>query len=96
VASNDSLKQPPLCLRIPAGALATSGDARKYRKNADIVYGHILHPKTGWPVAGSPRSVSVYSNTCLESGLLSTLAMLQGAGIDSFLKSQNRQYWLQW
>jgi len=84
------------CLTLPSGGLATSGDARKFLKKDNRVYGHILNPKTGWPVAGGPRSVSVCANTCLESGLLSTLALLQGAEAEAFLAVQGRQYWLQW
>ncbi|MDO7644545.1 MAG: FAD:protein FMN transferase [Reinekea forsetii] len=84
------------CLTLPSGALATSGDARKFMKKEARIYGHILNPKTGWPVAGGPRSVSVCANTCLESGLLSTLALLQGSQAADFLDQQGRQYWLQW
>jgi thiamine biosynthesis lipoprotein len=83
-------------LTLSSGGLATSGDARKFLKKDDRVYGHILNPKTGWPVAGGPRSVSICANTCLESGLLSTLALLQGQEAETFLAGQGRQYWLQW
>ena len=56
--------------------------------------GHILNPKTGWPVAGAPGSVTVVAPTCLEAGTLSTLAYLQGTGARDFLEAQGVQYWI--
>lgn len=41
-----------------------------------VQYGHILNPKTGWPVHPAPRSVTVVADSCTEAGLLATLAML--------------------
>jgi thiamine biosynthesis lipoprotein len=58
--------------------VATSGDARRYVRWRGKRLGHILNPKTGWPVEGAPRSVTVVALTCLEAGTLSTLAYLQG------------------
>jgi thiamine biosynthesis lipoprotein len=50
--------------------------------------GHILNPKTGWPIEGAPRSVTVVASTCVEAGTLSTLAILQGPGARVFLEAQ--------
>jgi thiamine biosynthesis lipoprotein len=41
-------------------------------------YGHILDPKTGWPVEGL-TSVSVVGPRCLIAGTASTIAMLKGS-----------------
>jgi thiamine biosynthesis lipoprotein len=78
------------------GAVATSGDSRRYCVHKGKRLGHILNPKTGWPIEGAPRSVTVLGGTCVEAGLLSTLAMLQGAEAEEFLKDQDTQYHCVW
>lgn len=78
---------------LKQGAMATSGDAHRCIVDNGIRYGHILNPKTGWPETGSPRSVTVLANTCLEAGILSTLAILHGAGARQFLEEQHVPYW---
>lgn len=74
------------------GALATSGDYERFIEINDERYGHILNPKTGWPVQGL-STISVIADSCLVAGSLATLAMLFGPkkGIN-FLKSQNVQF----
>jgi thiamine biosynthesis lipoprotein len=57
--------------------------------------GHILDPRTGWPVEGGPASVTVAAGSCIEAGTLATLALLQGAGASSFLQRQGVQFWCQ-
>ncbi|MEJ2128325.1 MAG: FAD:protein FMN transferase [Woeseiaceae bacterium] len=78
---------------LKAGALATSGDARRFLLRDGIRYSHIVDPKTGWPVPEAPRSVTVAADTCTEAGMLSTLAMLKGAQAESFLDAQGVRYW---
>ncbi len=75
------------------GALATSGDARRFLLKDGIRYSHILDPQTGYPVPDAPRSVSVIANSCVEAGMLSTFAMLQGSGAEDFLKAQDVKFW---
>ncbi len=65
-------------LTLPAGALASSGD---YARSINIDghhYGHILDPRTGWPVAGL-LAVSVIAGQCLVAGSTATIAMLKPA-----------------
>ncbi len=81
-------------LELERGALATSGDARRFVTHRGRRLGHILDPRTGWPVEGAPRAVTVLAATCLEAGTLSTLAMLNGADADAFLRAQGVRYWL--
>ncbi|MES9861996.1 MAG: FAD:protein FMN transferase [Candidatus Thiodiazotropha sp. LLP2] len=81
-------------LKIKQGALATSGDARRFILNNGRRYGHVLNPKTGWPVEGALRSVTVAGSTCTEAGLLATLALLQGEDGEAFLKSQDVAFWV--
>ena len=76
------------------GAIATSGDAHRYLLKDGIRYSHILNPKTGWPVIDAPHTVSVAAATCVEAGMLSTLAMLQGGHAEAFLKLQEVDYWI--
>ena len=73
---------------LERGGLATSGDARRFVMHRGRRLGHILDPRTGWPVAAAPRSVTVVAATCLEAGTLSTLAMLHGPGARGFLTGQ--------
>ena len=80
-------------LRLKHGALATSGDAYRYIEVDGVRYGHIINPKTGWPVQSAPRSITVASATCTEAGILSTLGLLQGAHAEEFLHTQGVDYW---
>lgn len=67
---------------MTGGALATSGDYARFLRIEGRRYGHILDPRTGWPVLGLV-SVSVIAASCLVAGSLSTIAMLKGrAGIE--------------
>ena len=86
--------QAAMVLELAQGALTTSGDARRFLLKDGIRYGHILDPRSGWPVREAPRSVTVAASTCTEAGLLSTLAMLQGAGAEAFLEEQGVLHWL--
>tara|TARA_R110002126_G_scaffold75469_28_gene188451 strand:+ start:2345 stop:3244 length:900 start_codon:yes stop_codon:yes gene_type:complete len=76
------------------GALATSGDSRRFLLKDGVRYSHILNPKTGWPITNAPRSITVAAPNCLLAGMLATTALLQGADADTFLKAQQLQYWL--
>jgi thiamine biosynthesis lipoprotein len=80
-------------IRLTAGALATSGDARRYLIRDGVRYGHVLDPTTGWPVTGGPRSVTVAAGTCVDAGTLATMAMLQGRGAKAFLETQGVRFW---
>ena len=62
---------------IRAGGLATSGDYERCLEIDGLRYGHILNPKTGWPVQGY-ASISVQASSCLAAGAISTVAMLKG------------------
>jgi thiamine biosynthesis lipoprotein len=91
----DTEHEAKLILELERGALATSGDSRRYLLKAGVRYGHILDPHTGWPVIDAPRSVTVAASSCTEAGLLSTLALLRGAGAREFLEEQGVRYWVQ-
>lgn len=69
-------------LPLYRGGLATSGD---YERGMDVAgrrYGHLLDPRTGWPVQGM-ASATVIADTCLTAGALASSALLHGTdGLD--------------
>src|SRR5262249_19569818 len=75
-------------VEISRTGLATSGDARRFVLWRGKRLGHILNPRTGWPVEDAPRSVTVAAPTCIEAGTLATLAILHGTSASTFLKEQ--------
>lgn len=85
---------PHQTLRLKSGALATSGDRHRSIVKDGKRYGHILNPRTGWPIEDAPRSVTVAANTCVEAGTLSTLAMLQGINAEDYLSELEATFWV--
>ncbi len=75
-------------IELRNGAIATSGDSRRFCLYKGKRLGHILDPRTGWPVKNGPRSVTVIAGQCTEAGLLATLAMLHGTKAEEFLQAQ--------
>ena len=82
-----------MIVSLKSGALATSGDARRFLIKDSIRYGHILNAKTGWPIKKAPRSITVVSPQCIQAGILATLALLQGGNAESFLTEQEIKFW---
>jgi thiamine biosynthesis lipoprotein len=80
-------------LELTVGALATSGDARRFLQRGGKRYGHVLDARTGWPVEGAPRSVTVAAPTCTQAGMLATFALLHGIEAEAFLDAQRTAYW---
>ncbi len=81
-------------IQIRQGALTTSGDARRFLQKDGVRYSHILNPRTGWPVENPPRSVTVAAATCMEAGILSTLAMAKGSAAEAFLQAEGIRAWV--
>lgn len=75
-------------LTIRQGALATSGNTRRYIEVAGKRYGHIINPKNGYPVEQAPLSVTVLAPNCVMAGMLATMSMLKGAQAEDFLQQQ--------
>ena len=80
-------------IQVKRGALATSGDTRKFVSIEGKRFGHILDPRTGWPVAEAPRSVTVAARTCSQAGFLSTVAILKGKNAEDFLNEAGVRFW---
>ncbi|MDR3376178.1 MAG: FAD:protein FMN transferase [Ancalomicrobiaceae bacterium] len=64
-------------MELTSGGLATSGDYARCITVGDKRYGHILDPRSGWPVEGL-SSVTVAAESCMLAGLQATIAMLKG------------------
>src|SRR5437763_4628208 len=63
-------------VEMERGALASSGDYERCIMIEGIHYGHILNPRTGWPVR-ELAAVSVIADLCLVAGSGATIAMLK-------------------
>jgi FAD:protein FMN transferase len=82
-------------LELSGGALATSGDTYRFVNEAGERRPHILDPRSGEPVRGAPRSVTVAAATCVQAGMWCTLAMLEGAAAEQFLAREGVRHWIQ-
>ncbi|MDT8363824.1 MAG: FAD:protein FMN transferase [Nitrosomonas sp.] len=72
-------------LELYEGGLASSGDYERCITLDGVRYGHILNPKTGWPVKRI-AAVSVLEELCVVAGSASTIGML---------KEEQAEEWLQ-
>jgi thiamine biosynthesis lipoprotein len=81
-------------LELRRGALATSGDTHRFVLAQGTRYSHILDPRSGWPVSGAPRSVTVAAATCTQAGMLTTLAVLAGKNAERFLDAESVPHWV--
>ena len=95
IESSALVGAPERIVQLSRGALATSGDSRRFVFRDGHRYSHILDARTGWPVRNAPHSITVAADTCTQAGTLTTLAMLQGDNAESMLRASGLQYWLQ-
>lgn len=58
--------------------VASSGDYIRCFRVGEKRYGHIIDPRTGWPVANGCMQATVIATTCLQAGVLSTTAFTLG------------------
>jgi FAD:protein FMN transferase len=65
-------------------SIASSGDYIRMFTIGGRRYGHIIDPRTGWPVANGCMQATVIADTCLQAGMLSTSAFI--AGVDKGLE----------
>jgi thiamine biosynthesis lipoprotein len=65
-------------------SIASSGDYIRAFTVGGRRYGHIIDPRTGWPVANGCTQATVIAPTCLQAGMLSTSAFVAGveAGLE--------------
>lgn len=65
-------------LEMTEGALATSGNYRRYYIVDGKKYAHTINPKTGYPVQRDIIGASVYAPTCMEADAYATSFMVLG------------------
>jgi len=63
-------------LALANRSVASSGDYLRGFTVNGVRYGHIIDPRTGFPVAHGARQVTVIAPTCLQAGILSTTAFI--------------------
>ncbi len=60
-------------------AVSASGDYARFFTHNGVRYGHILDPRTGWPVNNGMRAVTVIAGSCIEAGAYSTAVFVLGS-----------------
>jgi thiamine biosynthesis lipoprotein len=63
---------------VSSRGIASSGDYLRKFEIGGRRYGHIVDPRTGWPVANGCLQCTVIANTCLHAGVLATTAFVLG------------------
>jgi thiamine biosynthesis lipoprotein len=77
----EDARHPGTCwggLAVADFGVAASGDGLRRFEFNGVRYGHILDPRTGWPVANGTRGVAVLAPTCLQAGIYSTVLFVLG------------------
>ena len=80
IGLEDPLK-PGSCwcgVAVKDAAVASSGDYQRSRMSGTRRIGHIIDPRTGYPVDNGCRAVSVIAPSCTLAGILSTTAFVLG------------------
>jgi thiamine biosynthesis lipoprotein len=72
----------------PGAAVATSSTAKRVWDQDGQRRHHLLDPRTGLPVVGPWRSVSVVAPTCLEANTLTTAALVRGSEALAWLRGR--------
>jgi FAD:protein FMN transferase len=65
-------------LAVSDRAVSASGDYARHFTHDGVRYGHILDPRSGWPVSNGMRAVTVIAPSCLEAGVYSTAVFVLG------------------
>lgn len=81
-------------LSLTEGAVASSGDYERCITLNGRRYGHVLNPKTGWPVAYM-AAVTVVAGFCVVAGSASTITMLKESSGPGWLEEMGLpHYWV--
>jgi thiamine biosynthesis lipoprotein len=65
-------------VRLEAGALATSGTYRRFKRAQGGVRHHIIDPRTGYPTQPTLAEVTVYAPDCMTADGIATALMVLG------------------
>jgi thiamine biosynthesis lipoprotein len=74
-------RQPGSCwgsVAVANHAVASSGDYLRHFIHQGQRYGHIIDPRTGYPVRNGCLAVNAVASTCTIAGILSTTAFILG------------------
>ena len=85
IADPSSPTQELRIVEVSQGAVASSGSYARCIEIGGIRYGHLLNPRTGFPVKGT-LAATVMADQCIVAGSLATIALLNEAGAGQFLK----------
>lgn len=72
------LDEVQLPVNLSEKAMATSGNYRNFYESGEIVYAHIVNPKTGLSYPSDILSASVIANDCLTADAYATACMVLG------------------
>ena len=79
---------------LERGGVASSGDYERCIVVNGVRYGHVLDPRTGWPVRHL-ASVTVVGDLCVVAGSASTIAMLKAEDGPAWLEGMGLPcYWV--
>jgi thiamine biosynthesis lipoprotein ApbE len=76
---------PGQTIAIRCGGLATSSTSVRRWSHARHTMHHIIDPRTGAPVRGSWRTVSVAAEDCAQANIATTAALVRGGGAVDWL-----------
>lgn len=76
-------------ISIGDGALASSGDYRRYYEEDGIRYSHLIDPKTGYPIQHKLVAVTVISDKSIHADGLATALIVMGK--DKGMELANRE-----
>lgn len=65
-------------VNLRAGAVATSGNYRKFYEKEGVKYSHTIDPTTGYPVQHTLLSATVWSDKCSKADAYATAFMVMG------------------
>jgi thiamine biosynthesis lipoprotein len=65
-------------LAVSGFAVCASGDYARRFEHHGVTYGHIIDPRTGWPVRNGLHAVTVTAPTCLMAGIYATCIFVLG------------------
>ncbi len=81
----DGADAPGQTIAIRSGGVATSSIATRRWRHAGRTMHHILDPRSGEPVRGPWRTVSVAAATCADANIAATAAIVLGTGAPDWL-----------
>ncbi|GAY08354.1 FAD:protein FMN transferase [Pseudonocardia sp. N23] len=78
VTDDHATDGPGPVVSISSGGLATSGTLRRRWRRGGAQCHHVVDPRTGLPVRGGWRTVSVAAGSCLDANIATTASLVMG------------------